>query len=193
MLPVDASTSPEAELLLLLALGAGAAPRSLTRGAEEVWDTLAIAEYLAEIGPRLPLLPRGAPPACQHCRAVCGEMHSGFRNLRSALPMNLGAHFPRFKVWAGAQPRHRPGLRASGAIASPAHGGPHLFGPLSVADAMFAPVAARFRTYDVKLDPSCARAYRETVPSAHGRPWPNGSSSGQGRSKTASTSSTSSS
>ena len=60
------------------------------------------AEYLHEIKPKAGLLP------CQRaararCRSICGEMHSGFSNLRSALPMNLKAHHSRFKVWAGAQ------------------------------------------------------------------------------------------
>src|SRR5438552_5687744 len=68
----------------------------------KVWDTLAIAEYLAEIAPKAPLLPEDRA-ARAHCRAVSGEMHSGFHNLRSALPMNLKARFPGFSVWSGAQ------------------------------------------------------------------------------------------
>ncbi len=57
--------------------------------------------------PKAGLLPPNALPRT-HCRAICGEMHSGFSNLRSALPMNLKASFPDFKIWAGAQGRHRP-------------------------------------------------------------------------------------
>jgi glutathione S-transferase len=68
----------------------------------KVWDTLAIAEFLNELKPDAGLLPRDRPRRA-HCRSVCGEMHSGFINLRSALPMNLKAHYPGFKVWAGAQ------------------------------------------------------------------------------------------
>ncbi len=67
-----------------------------------VWDTLAIAEYLNEIRPKARLLPADRA-ARAHCRAICGEMHSGLANLRSALPMNVKAHFPGFKVWAGAR------------------------------------------------------------------------------------------
>ena len=74
----------------------------LTHDGVKVWDTLAIAEYLAEICPEAGLLPTDRA-ARAHCRAICGEMHSGFYNLRSALPMNLKAHHPGFKVWAGAQ------------------------------------------------------------------------------------------
>src|SRR5215470_13926251 len=68
----------------------------------KVWDTLAIAEYLNELRPQAALLPREIH-ARAHCRSICGEMHSGFSSLRSALPMNLKAHFPGFKVWARAQ------------------------------------------------------------------------------------------
>ena len=68
----------------------------------KVWDTLAIAEYLHEIKPDAGLLPADQAQRA-HCRAICGEMHSGFSNLRSALPMNLKAHFPGFKSWAGAR------------------------------------------------------------------------------------------
>ena len=57
----------------------------LEHGQVKVWDTLAIAEYLHEIKPAAGLLPTD-PVARAHCRAVCGEMHSGFANLRSALP-----------------------------------------------------------------------------------------------------------
>ena len=68
----------------------------------KVWDTLAIAQYLHEIKPDAGLLPADRAQRA-HCRAISGEMHSGFANLRSALPMNLKAHFPGFKAWAGAR------------------------------------------------------------------------------------------
>src|SRR3984957_10058802 len=75
---------------------------ALTHDGVKVWDTLAIAEYLHEINPEAGLLPADQAERA-HCRAICGEMHSGFSNLRSALPMNLKAHFPGFKSWAGAR------------------------------------------------------------------------------------------
>ena len=88
-------------------------------------------------------------------------MHSGFANLRAALPMNLKAKHPGFKIWAGAQADidriteiWRECLAASA--------GPFLFGELSVADAMFAPVCTRFATYEVKLDPVSA-TYRDQI------------------------------
>ena len=79
----------------------------LTHDGIKVWDTLAIAEYLHELKPEAGLLPADRA-ARAHCRSICGEMHSGFSNLRSALPMNLKAHHPGFKIWAGAAGRHRP-------------------------------------------------------------------------------------
>jgi glutathione S-transferase len=120
----------------------------------KVWDTLAIAEYLHEIRPKARLLPADRA-ARAHCRAICGEMHSGFSNLRSALPMNIKAHFPGFKVWTGARAdidRIVTVWRDCFSI----YRGPYLFGTLSMADAMYAPVCTRFLTYDVKLDAQCA-------------------------------------
>ena len=126
----------------------------------KVWDTLAIAEYLAEIAPKAPLLPEDRA-ARAHCRAVSGEMHSGFHNLRSALPMNLKAHFPGFSVWSGAQ-GDVDRVTAIWRECLETYGGPYLFGELSLADAMYAPVCTRFHTYDVKLDEACSD-YRDTI------------------------------
>lgn len=127
---------------------------ALTHNDITVWDTLAIAEYLQEVIPGAALLPEDLA-ARTHCRSVSGEMHSGFANLRSALPMNLKSHFPGFKVWAGAQADidHMIGIWRT---CLDTYGGPYLFGPkLTMADAMFAPVCTRFKTYDVKLDRKC--------------------------------------
>src|ERR1700681_1808226 len=74
----------------------------LTHEGVKVWDTLAIAEYLNEVKPKSGLLPADRA-ARAHCRAICGEMHSGFSSLRAALPMNLKSVFPGHKVWARAQ------------------------------------------------------------------------------------------
>src|SRR6478752_6390823 len=144
--------STRAELLLL---SPSFLVPCLEHDGTSVWDTLAIAEYLAEIKPKAGLLPKDRA-ARAHCRAISGEMHSGFANLRSALPMNLKARHPGFKVWAGAQADidriiniWRESLAASK--------GPFLFGKTpTMADAMFAPVVTRFITYDVKLDSGCA-------------------------------------
>jgi glutathione S-transferase len=126
-----------------------------------VWDTLAIAEYLAETFPKAHILPADRA-ARTHNRSVSGEMHSGFSNLRSALPMNIKAHFPNFRVWSGA----KPDIERVCAIwreCLSTYGGPFLFGDKpTVADAMFAPVCSRFATYDVTLDSECA-AYRDHI------------------------------
>ncbi|MCU0733655.1 MAG: glutathione S-transferase [Hyphomonas sp.] len=133
----------------------------LTHGDVIVWDTLAIAEYLAEIHPEARLLPeRRAVRA--HCRAIAGEMHSGFYNLRSALPMNLKARHTNFKVFSGA----RPDIERIKEIWSEclgAYGGPFLFGKTpDLADAMYAPVCTRFRTYGVEL-PATLQGYCDTI------------------------------
>jgi glutathione S-transferase len=145
---------PDARAELLLLSPSFLVP-CLTHDGVKVWDTLAIAEYVAELNPTTGLLPTGRV-ARAHCRAICGEMHSGFTNLRSALPMNLKAHHPGFKVWAGAQADiDRIATIWSDCFAR--YGGPYLFGEqLTMADAMYAPVVTRFLTYDVPLSRECA-------------------------------------
>ena len=133
----------------------------LTHDGAKVWNTLAIAQYLDEIRPEAGLLP-DERIARAHCRSVSGEMNSGFANLRSALPMNLKARHPAYKVWAGAQPDIDRIVEIwTECLAS--YGGPWLFGKRrTMADAMFAPVATRFLTYDVKLTKPCI-VYCQTV------------------------------
>ena len=148
MLSVD---DPSARAELLLLSPSFLVPR-LTHDGITVWDTLAIAAYLDEIRPQAGLLPKDAA-ARAHCRAICGEMHSGFANLRSALPMNLKAHYPGFKVWAGAQ-ADIDRVTEIWRDCLETYGGPYLFGAsMTMADAMYAPVCLRFLTYDVALDP----------------------------------------
>jgi glutathione S-transferase len=122
----------------------------------QVWDTLAIGEYLNEIRPKAALLPADRA-ARAHCRAVCGEMHSGFTSLRSALPMNLKGHFPGYKVWSRAQTDIERVLEIWHDCLR-AYGGPYLFGARGMADAMYAPVVTRLQTYDVRLsDKACSQ------------------------------------
>jgi len=126
-----------------------------------VWDTLAIAEYLNETFPDAGLYPEN-PIQRALCRSVAGEMHSGFYNLRSALPMNLKAKHQAFKIFSGA----RPDIERVKEIwhqCLDASGGPYLFGKKpTVADAMYAPVCTRFHTYSVELDKPL-QAYVETI------------------------------
>jgi glutathione S-transferase len=156
MLSVD-DPSARAELLLL---SPSFLVPCLTHDGVKVWDTLAIAAYLDEIRPKAGLLPAEVK-ARAHCRSICGEMHSGFSNLRSALPMNLKAHYPGFKVWAGAQ-ADIDRVTEIWRDCLETYGGPYLFGALSMADAMYAPVCLRFLTYDVPLDP-VSRSYCSTI------------------------------
>jgi glutathione S-transferase len=150
--------SARAELLLL---SPSFLVPCLTHDGAKVWDTLAIAEYLGEVLPGSSLFPEDRK-ARAHCRSVSGEMHQGFANLRSALPMNLKARFPGFKVWAGAQP-DIDRIAEIWRDCLSRHGGPWLFGERpSLADAMYAPVCARFETYGVSLDARCAK-YVKTV------------------------------
>jgi len=132
----------------------------LTYAELRVWDTLAIGEFLNEVAPKAGLLPRDQAKRA-HCRSVCGEMHSGFVSLRQALPMNIRAEFPGFKIWSKAQADIERILVIWRECLS-AHGGPFLFGNVSMADAMYAPVVSRFRTYGVKLDGEIER-YAERV------------------------------
>jgi len=157
LLPSD---DPDIRAELLLLSPSFLVPR-LTDGDVSVWDTLAIAEYLSELYPAAGLLP-AEKVARAHCRSISGEMHSGFSNLRSALPMNLKAHFPGFKIWAGAQADIER-IVTIWRDCFAAHRGPFLFGARpNLADIMYAPVCTRFATYDVKLDDDCA-AYCRTV------------------------------
>ncbi|HVA14731.1 MAG TPA: glutathione S-transferase family protein [Stellaceae bacterium] len=162
-LPFDEELVPpgdaDARAEILLLSPSILVPR-LTHDGVSVWDTLAIAEYLNEVMPEAGLLPADRA-ARAHCRAICGEMHSGFMSLRSALPMNLKAHFPGFRLWSRAQADIER-VTAIWRDCLATYGGPFLFGARGIADAMYAPVATRFTTYDVALDPVCA-GYRERI------------------------------
>jgi glutathione S-transferase len=156
VIPPD-DPSMKAEILLL-------APSMLVPALKhdgvEVWDTLAIGEYLNEIKPKAGLLPADVK-ARAHCRAVCGEMHSGFGALRRALPMNIKGRFPDFKVWSRAQ-GDIDRVLAIWKDCFAKYGGPYLFGKQPcIADAMYAPVVTRLLSYDVAIDkPSAAYCKR---------------------------------
>jgi glutathione S-transferase len=119
--------STRAELLLL---SPSFLVPCLTNDGIKIWDTLAIGEYLHEIRPQAGLLPAD-PAARARCRSISGEMHSGFSNLRSALPMNLKAHYPRFRVWAGVQ-SDIDRIVAIWRDCLAKYGGPFLFGALAL-------------------------------------------------------------
>lgn len=130
-----------------------------------VWDTLAIAEYLAERFPEKRLWPADAR-ARARARSVCAEMHSGFSALRNHCGMNIEASLPEIGriIW-----RDQPGVRADLARISAmwnelltTHGGPMLFGEFGIADAYFAPVCTRIRTYALPVEPAI-QAYVDRV------------------------------
>lgn len=137
----------------------------LVDGDLAVWDTLAIAEYLAEQHPQKQLWPAD-PKARARARSICAEMHSGFTGLRSNCPMNIEASLPEVGalVW-----RDKPAVRADvqrlvdmWSALLQEHGGPMLFGHFTVADAYFAPVCMRLTTYALPV-PAPIAAYVQRV------------------------------
>jgi glutathione S-transferase len=141
----------------------------LVDGELAVWDTLAIAEYVAEhlaaTHPELALWPRD-PQQRARARSLCAEMHSGFGALRSACPMNIEASLPEVgaKVLA-EQPAVQADLARIVAMwtqALAASGGPFLFGGFGIVDAYYAPVVARLRSYALPV-PAEVAAYMERV------------------------------
>ncbi|HUO23774.1 MAG TPA: glutathione S-transferase [Caulobacteraceae bacterium] len=147
-----------AELLLLSP--SVLVPR-LTHQGSSVWDTLAIAEYLNELYPKAHMYPDD-PKARAHCRSICGEIHSGFTNMRSALPMNLRARPHKTRIFTGAKPDIAR-VETIWQECLAAYGGPYLFGERpTAADAMFAPVTRRFLTYMVELS-APSQAYCATI------------------------------
>jgi glutathione S-transferase len=128
-----------------------------------VWDTLAIAEYLAE---RHPALWPSDAKARARARSLCAEMHSGFGGLRSACPQNIEAHLPEVGAKVLAEQANvrfdLARLQAMWTEALQRSGGPFLFGAYSVADAYFAPVVGRLRTYALPVEPAVA-AYCDRV------------------------------
>ncbi len=119
----------------------------------QVWETLSICEYCAEIEPSL--WPDGTAARAE-ARSISSEMHAGFRALRQAMPMNLGRSF----AGAGRNPESLADIARIEAIWAAAlerHGGPFLFGEtFCAADAMFAPVVARFLSYEPEITPVTA-------------------------------------
>ena len=157
---------PETRETILSHSPAGLVP-ILKHGRLVIWDSLAILEYLAEAHPGRAFWPRDSE-ARASARAVAAEMHSGFYSLRSELPMDF----------LGRSPVAQVGERVARNVArivgvwracreTFGRSGPYLFGDFTIADAMYAPVASRFRTYGVDLaahgDDGIAAAYAGTV------------------------------
>ncbi len=159
-----------AEVLIPLAGGVTTAVKAaspsgyvpyLEHDGRKIWDSLAICEYCAEEKPALWPADRTARA---HARSISAEMHSGFRDLRMAMPMSLF----RAAEGAGQTPECRADIARIDAIWSETKArfgaeGPYLFGPeLTIADAMYAPVVFRFMTYRPTLSP-VAQAYVDAM------------------------------
>jgi glutathione S-transferase len=137
-----------------------------------VWDTLAIAEYVAEQFPDKQLWPADKA-ARARARSLCAEMHSGFTSLRGHCPMNIEAHLAEAGalIW-----RDQAGVRTDvqrlvdmWSALLQQHGGPMLFGDFTVADAYFAPICTRLQTYALPVPPAIA-VYVESVCALPGVP-----------------------
>jgi glutathione S-transferase len=125
---------------------------ALVHGDIHVWDSLAICEYLAETFPDARLLPEDRVARAM-ARAISAEMHSGFAALRNHLPMNMRSTFPH----RGVTPDVTADINRITAIWRECRvrfggEGAFLFGHFTIADAMYAPVVSRFRTYKIELD-----------------------------------------
>jgi glutathione S-transferase len=127
-----------------------------------IWESLSICEYVAECFPEANLWPKDRH-ARAHARSISNEMHAGFADLRQAMPMDIRSRYPWkeatlavqadidriIDIWQHCRQHY-------------GKDGDFLFGPFTIADAMFAPVVTRFVTYDVPLEPIC-RAYAEAI------------------------------
>jgi glutathione S-transferase len=158
--------APDAKAQILEHSPSGKVPALITDG-RAIWDSLAILEFLAETHPRAALWPKSAA-ARALARSVSAEMHAGFQALRQNCPMDFLGRTPKARLpksvaadvrriialWQDCRRRH-------------GSGGPFLFGRFSAADAMYAPVASRFRTYLPNLAPygddGTAQAYVEAL------------------------------
>jgi glutathione S-transferase len=140
--------------------GPGKVPCLIDEAGLATWDSLAIAETLAERFPQHALWPRD-PAARARARSVSAEMHSGFGELRSNMWMNIRASFPGMNATSGAL-ADIARIEAIWRDCLDARGGPFLFGEFGIADAMYAPVAMRFNTWRPALSAS-ASAYVERI------------------------------
>lgn len=152
----------DAKQNLLRHSGAGKVP-VLRHGDLTIWDSLAICEYLAEKHPEQLLWPADAAVRA-HARSTSAEMHSGFGNLRSQMPMNVRRRIPN----RAKTPEASSDIARIQEIWEECRGrfggaGPFLYGEFSIADAMYAPVVSRFHTYEVTLSDTAATYSRHIL------------------------------
>jgi glutathione S-transferase len=180
VIPLDL---PETQAAIRKHSPSGRVPVLLHRGLA-VWESLAIAEYLNDLRPEAGLWPPAAA-ARAHARSISTEMHAGFLELRNNMPMNIRASYPGkgmtpavradiervTSIWRDCRKRFSGAFQKDDGF---------LFGAFGAADAMFAPVVTRFRTYGVKLDTD-SEAYcnavlaqppmKEWIDAAKHEPW----------------------
>ena len=180
VIPLDL---PETQAAIRKHSPSGRVPVLLHRGLA-VWESLAIAEYLNDLKPEVGLWPASAA-ARAHARSISTEMHAGFMDLRNNMPMNIRASYPGkgmtsavrsdieriTSIWRDCRKRFSGAFQKDDGF---------LFGAVSAADAMFAPVVTRFRTYGVKLDTDsdaycnavlAQPAMKEWIDAANHEPW----------------------
>ena len=181
VIPLD---RPETQTAIRKHSPSGRVPVLIDKGLQ-VWESLAIGEYLNELKPEALLWP-DAVAARAHARSISSEMHAGFVELRNNMPMNIRSSFPG----KGMTPQVRADIeritglwrdcrkKFAGAAAAKDDG--FLFGTFGIADAMYAPVVTRLRTYGVKLESDdeayCTAvmnhpAMKEWVDAAKNEPW----------------------
>ncbi|MFQ5347843.1 MAG: glutathione S-transferase family protein [Rhodothalassiaceae bacterium] len=157
LIPLDTPEFPRQ----VAAYGAAGRVPILVDGGMTVWDSLAIVEHLAERFPDCPHWWPQQPGLRSHARAVVAEMHAGFAAVRSEMPMNLKRASGAVAVSPAAR-REVARIEAIWNEALAMSGGPWLYGDFSIADAFYAPVATRFRTYAVRLG-EAAQAYVDRI------------------------------
>jgi glutathione S-transferase len=180
VIPLD---RPETQAAIRKHSPSGRVPVLLHHGLA-IWESLAIAEYLNDLKPEVAMWP-AATAARAHARSISTEMHAGFMDLRTNMPMNIRASYPG----KGMTPAVRADIERITAIwrdcrkrfagAAPKDDG-FLFGAFGAADAMYAPVVTRFRTYGVPLDADSEAyatavlahpAMKEWIDAAKNEPW----------------------
>ena len=151
--------NPEFKLRVLEYSPAGAVP-VLADGDLHIWETIAIIEHLAERFPQAQLWPVDVK-ARAHARAISSEMHAGFQALRRECPMNFRRPTLGHELSADAQANIRR-IETMWTDCIERYGGPFLFGGFGAADAMYAPIVARFRTYAIPVA-TVALAYMQAM------------------------------
>jgi len=158
MIPLS---TPSSRSEILSHSGAGLVP-ILKHNGETIWETMAICEYLAETFPDAGLWPSDKS-ARARCRAVSNEMHAGFSALRTFMPMDIKNRYPGAGLETGVQRDIDRIVEIwQGCRNDQSANAPYLFGGFTIADAMFAPVVMRFKTYEVEL-PETAAHYCDAI------------------------------